>query len=232
MKKEQCKSKISAGIILMIFGLAFGSYPIITGSTAGNIILFVLVGTLVFFAGIVNIVNETSRIKAVRNLIYRNEYIYADFDSIRETYHTEDASNFSTYSAIFSYKDECGKKHFFKSDEYIDIYSVPFKHGDIVKVYVDLSDPKIYMVSLNDHVSTKDKKCDNKEKEIGSKEIAAGLIAGGIMFILVPFIMGITVILTSEAFLPLYIFMFLFFAVFAVIGTASIVKGVLELSDK
>ena len=225
MKKERNKAVICVGMILMILGLAFGGFPLITGGFEGKNILYAVIGMIVFSAGTADIIHEIRRTKAVNDLINRNEYVYADFDSVREN----QQDNRSTYSAVFRYKDEEGKIHFFKSKEYSDLYSIPFKQGDMARVFVDVSNPKVYVVSSNEKSDFTNQLNSFRGRRNRAKKIAAGLIIGGAAFILVPFIMGITVLITKEAVLPLFILMFIFFGVFSVIGTTSILKGVTEL---
>ena len=229
MKKERNKAVICIGMILMILGLAFGGFPLITGGINGNNIGFAVIGMIVFSAGALDIIHENGKTKAVNDLINRNEYVYADFDSIRENYHSDNKEKQSSYSAVFRYKDEEGKIHFFRSKEYCSLYSVPYGHGDMARVYVDLSNPKVYMVSSENKSEFEEQVSSFREQRKQTRKIAAGLIVGGVSFILIPFIMGITVVLTNEAVLPLFILMFLFFGVFSAIGMTSILKGVMEL---
>lgn len=229
MKKERNKAVICVGMILMILGLAFGGFPLITSGFEGKNILYAVIGMIVFSAGIADILHEIRRTKAINNLISRNEYVYADFDSVRETCHSDNKEKRITYSAVFRYKDEEGKNHIFRSKEYSDLYRIPFKQGETAKIFVDITNPKVYMVASNEKSQFEKELNGYRERKNRTKKTAVGLIVGGVSFILIPFIMGITVVLTNEAVLPLFILMFLFFGVFSAIGMTSILKGVMEL---
>ncbi len=229
MKKERNKAKICIGMLLMILGVAFGGFPLIIGDMNGNIIEYLVIGLLVFSAGLADIILELKKTKIINELILRNEYIYADFESIKETCHNDDNVKRTAFFAVFRYKDDRGNIHFFRSEEYDDRYSVPFKHGDMAKIYVDIADPKTYLVCSKEMLEKDDMLNIYRGRKHKTKKIGTGLIIGGAAFILVPFIMGITVVMTKEAVLPLFIAMFLFFGIFSAIGTTSILKGIMEL---
>ena len=237
MKKERYKAKIFIGIILMVFGLIFGGFPALSfmsGEFNPVIMIFVLIGVCIFVGGIVFIINEIKRSKIINELIYRNEYIYAEFDSVKAEYHSDEDSSYYTYYALLKYCDEYGKPVFFKSEEYSSPNKVPFKPGDSVKVFVDMANPKIYMVSLNDTIHSDDPKYISigKEKNIFGKTESVVSIITGVLFTVVPLAFAVFMLLAIPVTVPVLLFFLLFVGLFIAVGAAQIVKGIKELTKK
>lgn len=229
MKKERYKAKIFIGIILMVFGLIFGGFPALgfmSGEFDPLIMVLVLIGVGIFVGGIVCIINEIKRSKIINDLIYRNEYIYAEFDSVREVCHSGEETDYYTYYALFRYESV-----FFKSEEYSNPKKIPFKPGDSAKVFVDMSNPKVYMVSTNDTLHSNDPRYIECEK--GDDKISAFIsIVFGSIFVLVPLPITVSMMLSMKTITVGFVVGILFFGLFIAVGAAQIVKGIKELTKK
>lgn len=170
MNKEKYRSGKGIGIFMILFGLVFGGIPTIcvlsSGEFISDILVFLLFGILCIAAGIGIIFFKKKKENIINDLIEKNEHVYAEFHSIKQTDHFDDEDSWSTYAAVFCYTDESGRKFWFKSGEYDDRDSIPFEPGDTAKVFVNLSDPKVYMVSLNDTIHSQDPKYIVERKKI------------------------------------------------------------------
>lgn len=237
MKKERYKAKIFIGIILMVFGLIFGGFPALSfmsGEFDPLIMVLVLIGVGIFVGGIVCIINEIKRSKIINELIYRNEYIYAEFDSVKAECHSDEDSSYYTYYALLKYCDEYGKPVFFKSEEYSNPKKIPFKPGDSAKVFVDMSNPKVYMVSTNDTLHSNDPRyIECKKGDDRADKISAFIsIVFGSIFVLVPLPITVSMMLSMKTITVGIVVGILFFGLFIAVGAAQIVKGIKELTKK
>ncbi len=238
MKKEKYKSKVFTGIFLILFGVVFGGVPLLLSIADRNvspmIFIFVIIGAGVFAGGIAFIIKEIKKGRIVNELIYRNEYIYAEFDSVKEVYHSDEDSSYYTYYALFRYNTPMGGPVFFESEEYSGRKMVPFKPGDSAKVFVDMSNPSVYMVSLNDTLHSDDPRYVEQEKNNGfmDKLQSVSTIAGGALFVIVPMFFAVFILSSAKTTVPVLLILLLFFGTFIAVGAVQIVKGVKELIKK
>ncbi len=235
MKKEKYKSKAGLGIFLILFGLMFTVLNLLALIEERNfefgVLIFIIVGISVLVGGILYFINDRKKGKIINDLIYRNEYIYAEFDSVREVYHSGQETDYYTYYALFRYESEYSQPVFFKSEEYSNPKKIPFKPGDSAKVFVDMSNPEVYMVSTNDTLHSDDPRYIECEK--GDDKISAFIsIVFGSIFVLVPLPIAASKMLSMKTNFPGMVLCILFFGLFIAVGAAQIVKGIKELTKK
>ncbi len=152
MKKEKYKPKVSLGIRCIIAGLIIIISGILESLIPSDILIFLFSGIMSIAAGTVYIIYEEKKSDFISHLIKNNKYVYADFESIKLIEHKDTGSHDNAYFAIFRYTDDYGNVYHFNSENYSNRSTFPYKPGDSVKVYADLSTPKIYMISSYDTI--------------------------------------------------------------------------------
>lgn len=169
MDQEKYKSKVMGFVLFTAIGLCVMILPILLwGSGPDNIGLAVLFffGLMIAVLGIYCIFLEKKKTKIVRDLIYRNEFIYARFEDIKETYYPGDrrTRGYYTYQAVFSYTDSYNKRIEFLSHSVRDVNEIIYRPGDSAKIFVDLSTPQFYMIS--DQEIRRDPLPDNTQQNV------------------------------------------------------------------
>ncbi len=223
---------------MILFGLMFTVLSLLASIAEGNFesgaLIFIIMGISVLVGGILYFVIDRKKGKIINDLIYRNEYIYAEFDSVREVCHSGEETDYYTYYALFRYESEYSQPVFFKSEEYSNPKKIPFKPGDSAKVFVDMSNPKVYMVSTNDTLHSDDPRYIECEKgDDRADRISAFIsIVFGSIFVLVPLPIAVSMMLSMKTNVVGIVFCIVFFGLFIAVGAVQIVKGIIELTKK
>lgn len=144
---------ICVGIFFIVFAIvmAYSGYPLIL---------------LLGLGGLYSVIYGIKILKriSIKELVKRNQYIYAEFDSVKYSgYIDKDGLEENICYAVFRYDTGDGKYFYFKSEEYNEEKDIPYYPGASVKVFVDLSYPEIYMITSEDYNGSDGQICTKSE---------------------------------------------------------------------
>lgn len=85
-------------------------------------------------------IKSVRQYQSVENLIDTQQYVYAEYDHLESSYYT-----------VLKYTDEkSGENFYFHTHTFKWKSQTPVKKDEAVKVYVDLSNPDLYLISYKD----------------------------------------------------------------------------------
>lgn len=125
------------------------------------IIIMFLIGVALLIIGVSIIAGKLKKSSMISRLIKNNMFIYADYDSViseRHYYWKRSKAARTVYAASFRYRNSQGHYLLFKSEWYKKQGMIPFRRGDKAKIFVDLDNPDIYIVSLDDVIHTEEQR--------------------------------------------------------------------------
>ena len=102
--------------------------------------VFICICGVFFMCGSVMLyVNSVCHYNSVKDLIDNQQYIYAEYDHIESNY------------TVLKYTDEIsGENYYFHTHTFKWKLNTPVKKGEAVKVYIDLSNPDLYLISYKE----------------------------------------------------------------------------------
>lgn len=103
-------------------------------------VLISICGIFFMSTSVILYLNSVRHYNSVKNLIDNQQYIYAEYDHIESSYYT-----------VLKYTDDnSGESYYFQTHSFRWKSDTPVKKGDAVKVYVDLSNPDLYLISYKE----------------------------------------------------------------------------------
>ena len=129
-----------------IFGFGFvgvAAYLLLFFEKKAKIVtnVFICICSIFFMcASVMLYINSVRHYNSVKDLIDSHQYVYAEYDHIESSYYT-----------VLKYTDEnSGENYYFQTHSFKWKSNTPVKKGEAVKVYVDLSNPDLYLISYKE----------------------------------------------------------------------------------